>query len=160
MESTKRKNIPGLLLLIDFEKAFDSISHSYIQKCLKYWGFKSSLRQWVNLFYTNITSSILYNGHCSDSFQIGRGVRQGDPLSPYLFILVAECLGAAIKKDEKVKGLVIFGTEYLISQYADDTTLFLDGSEESLLRVLKILEEFGNCSGLKINTSKTEAIWI
>ena len=93
-------------------------------------------------------------------FSLERGVRQGCPLSPYIFILCAEILVNAIRKDKKIKGININGTECNISQYADDTTLFLDGSEKSLQASLDILDCFSKISGLKINNTKTEAMWI
>ena len=112
----------------------------------------------IQTFYNDISSCVLYNGHVSERFTIERGVRQGDPLSPYLFLLVAEMLSAAIKNDSQISGININGTEYLISQYADDTSLLLDGKEETLARVMVILHDFGEVSGLKINKEKTKCI--
>ena len=65
-----------------------------------------------------------------------------------------------IKNDASIKGIFINKTEYKISQYADDTTLTLNGSKESLLAALNVLETFGSMSGLQINTDKTKLIWI
>ena len=115
---------------------------------------------WVRLFYTDSSSCIQNNRWTSDLFVLSRGVRQGSPLSPYLFILCAEMLGSAIRKDEEVRGIMIFGTECKISQYADDTTMILDGSEASFSRTLYLLDTFAVCSGLKVNYEKTEALWI
>ncbi len=158
IENTRKKDIAGMILLIDFEKAFDSVNHSFIQKCLKFWGFKDSLRHWVSTLYTDISSCVSYNGHCSTWFPIQRGVRQGDPLSPYLFIIVTECLSSTLKNDASIKGISIDNTEYLISQYADDTDLFLDEDEKSLERCFEILDDFAICSGLKVNVEKTECV--
>ena len=96
----------------------------------------------------------------SDFFTLKRGCRQGDPISPYLFLLCAEVLGQMIRREDNIKGIKINGTELKISQYADDTQLFLDGTEESLRKTLNILHTFYNMSGLKINVEKTKAIWI
>ena len=93
-------------------------------------------------------------------FTLKRGCRQGDPLSPNLFLLCAEVLGQMIRREDNIKGIKINGTEVKISQYADDTQLFLDGTEESLRKTLNILHTFDNMSGLKINVEKTKAIWI
>jgi len=87
-------------------------------------------------------------------------VRQGCPLSPYLFILCAEVLGNAIRRDEEIRGIKISGTECKLSQYADDTTMILDGSELSFSRTLYLLDIFADISGLKVNYEKTEALWI
>ena len=83
-------------------------------------------------------------------------MRQGCPLSPYLFILCAEVLGNAIRRDEEIRGIKISGTECKLSQYADDTTMILDGSELSFY----LLDIFADISGLKVNYEKTEALWI
>ena len=91
---------------------------------------------------------------------MGRGVRQGCTLSPYIFILCAEILDAAIRKDTEIKGIPVGSTECKLSQFADDTTLILDGSQKSLERSLYIPERFGEISGLKGNCEKTEVLWI
>ena len=65
-------------------------------------------------------------------FSLRRGCRQGDPISPYLFILCAEILGKMVRKNKEIKGISINGKEYKLSQYADDTHLILDGTEKSL----------------------------
>ena len=93
-------------------------------------------------------------------FEIQRGVRQGCPLSPYLFILSVEVLATAIRNNTNVKGISVNNEEIKISQYADDTTLILDGSHESLLSSLKMLDDFSKVSGLRLNDKKTEALWI
>ena len=80
---TDTEQIPGLLLFVDFEKAFDSVEWSFIEKTLKYCNFGPSLIAWIKLFYTDISSCIQNNGWASEFFTLGRGVRQGCPLSPY-----------------------------------------------------------------------------
>ena len=83
---TSKQNIAGLLLLVDFEKAFDSLSWFFLNKVLCAFNFGPSLRKWINVFYTDIESCILQNGHISSSFQVRRGGRQGDPLSLFFFL--------------------------------------------------------------------------
>ena len=157
---TKQQNMPGLLLSIDFKQAFDSISWKFIHKVLDYYNFGPSFKKWIKLFQTNVESCIIQNGFISEYFYLERGCRQGDPISPYIFILCVEILGLMIRNDENVKGIKINGKEYKLSQYADDTQLFLDGSELSLYSAVSILNKFYNMSGLNINLEKTRAVWI
>ena len=154
------KNIPGLLLFIDFEKAFDSLEWPFIHDTLRSYGFGASLIKWVKTLYSHTESCILNNGWASNFFEIQRGVRQGCPLSPYLFILSAEVLATAIRKNTNIKGISVNDVEIKLSQYADDTTLILDGSDESLRSSLATLDDFSKVSGLRLNDKKTEALWI
>ena len=154
------KNIPGLLLFIDFEKAFDSLKWPFIHDTLRSYGFGASLIKWVKTLYSHTESCVLNNGWASNFFEIQRGVRQGCPLSPYLFILSAEVLATAIGKNTNIKGIFVNDVEIKLSQYVDDTTLILDGSDESLRSSLATLEDFSKVSGLRLNDKKTEALWI
>ena len=157
---SKKQNLPGLLLSIDFEKAFDTVSWKFIMKVLDYFNFGNSIKSWVGLFQKGSETCILQNGFMSNFFSLRRGCRQGDPISPYLFILCAEILGKMVRKNKEIKGISINGKEYKLSQYADDTQLILDGTEKSLKAALNLLKQFYIMSGLKINVDKTRALWI
>ena len=124
MNYTEQKHIPGLLMLIDFEKAFDSISWEFILNTLKLFNFGNSILNWIKTFYNDIKTCIIQNGIISEYFYPQRGCRQGDPISPYLFLLCAEILGNLIRNNKNIKGIIIERMEYKISQYADDTSLF------------------------------------
>jgi Reverse transcriptase (RNA-dependent DNA polymerase) len=160
MTYTEQAKAPGMLLLIDFAAAFDSLSWDFLSKVLDFFKFGEDIKSWIKLFYYNILSCITINGHLSEWFTIQRGCRQGDPLSPYLFIICAEILALLIKKNENITGVKVNGQEYLISQYADDTTLLLDGSEKSLKHSMNELKFYANISGLHVNVDKTKAVWI
>ena len=114
---------------------------------------------WFKLFYNNISSCIQNNGWSSEFFSLSRGVRQECPLSPYLYILCAEVLANTVRKDENIRGINIANVECKLSQYADDTTIILDGFELSLSRTLLLLDNYAMSSGFKINYEKTEALW-
>jgi len=89
----------GLLLFLGFEKAFDTVEWSFLQKTLQHYNFGQSAINWIRLFYHNTESCILNNGWSSNFFKLEKGVRQGCPLSLYLFILGAEILAETISKD-------------------------------------------------------------
>ena len=110
--------------------------------------------------YKNTCSCVLNNGNFSEFFKLGRSCRQGDPLSPYLFILTIEPLALEITTNKKIKGIECDKKTIKIGLYADDTFLMLDGSESSLRESVQVLDGFHACSGLKINLDKTQAIWL
>ena len=151
---TKQQNMPYLLLSIYFKQAFDFISWKFIHKVLDYYNFVPSLKK---LFQTNVESYFIQNGFIFECFYLERGGRQGDPISPYIFILCVEILGLMIRNDENVKGIKINGKEYKLSKYADDTQTLLDGSELSLYSALSILNRFYYMSGLNINLEKNKS---
>ena len=88
-------------------------------------GFGPDFIRWVNVFYKDIQSCIINNGLCSPYFNIERGVRQGDPLSPYLFVTAVEILAIAIRSQDDIKGIKLNNLETKLLQFADDTTVVL-----------------------------------
>ena len=99
------------------------------------------------------------NSTISSWFRLEHGCRQEDPISPYIFQVVTELLVHMIRHDRNIKGYKIKGLDITISQYADDTSLFLDGSERSLKHCLDALQKFARYSGLRINQGKTRGFW-
>ena len=87
-------------------------------------------------------------------------VRQGCPLSQYLFILCVEVLAEANRRNKSIKGITIDEQQINISQYADDTTLILEGSRDSFTNPLQVLDLCSKFSGLRLNIKKTELMWI
>ena len=114
----------------------------------------------LQTLYCDIESGVMNNGWMSECFKIERGVRQGCPLSPYLFVLSVEVLASAIRSDQHIKGISVNQKEIKLSQYADDTTLILDGSKDALETSLDVIGKFSKISGLRLNNKKTEALWI
>ena len=156
----EQKNIPGLLMLLDFEKAFDSISWNFLYSVLKLLGFGTNIIKLVQTFNINIKATIMQCGVMSSFINIEKGCHQGDPIAPYLFIICAQILNLMLKYNQSVRGIKVGNTEFRLTQFADDTTIILDGTRSSLVAALNMLEVYGSMSGLKVNTDKTKLIWI
>ena len=102
MELTDEQNIPAVLVLVDFEKAVDSLEWNFIEKSLEYFNFGQNIQHCVKTLYNKANSCVINNGWASKSFSLERGVRQGCPLSPYLFLLAAEILAINIRQKSQV----------------------------------------------------------
>lgn len=148
IDYTKRTDIAGILITIDFEKAFDSLNHKYLLKVLQAFNFGSSFIQWIRTFYSNASSCVINNGFTSNYFSINQGVRQGDPLSPLLFILSLEVLACSIKQNENIQGIKIGKEEVKLTIFADDMSCFLK-NESSYEHLVRSLEDFSVFSGQK-----------
>ena len=105
-------------------------------------------------FYDNTQVTFNQGGNLSSFFKTERGCKHGDPISPYLFILCAEILAIKIRNNEKIKGIKINDKDFVLTQYADDTTVILDGSEDSLNETLYELDEFAKNQVLKSTSQK------
>ena len=160
IDYVEENDIPGFIFSVDFEKAFDSVDWDYLNESLRVFGFGEGLIKWLKVFYNDISSRTVNNGWASPMFTISRGLRQGCPLSPYLYVICAEILAIKLRHTENVEGIVIFDKTFLLSQFADDTQMFLKGTNISLNAALIILEKFEKLSGLKINFEKSECFKI
>ena len=145
-------------MLIDYEKAFDSLSWECIEQTLKIFNFNSHITQWVKTLQNGSYSKISQNEHLSCNLPLIKGCHQGDPVSPYIFAVCGEVLAEANCNNDDIKGIEIFGEEHVISPFADDTTLLLAYSLQNVRTCLKIIEAFKHFSGLKMNPEKTQLI--
>jgi exonuclease III len=154
-----RKDKEGLLLALDFEKAYDSIEWPFLLKSLKAFNFGDNFISWVKVFYNKSSSCIINNGLSTGYFDLKRGVRQGDPLSPYLFLVCVELFAIAVRNDDNIKGIKIGDEESKLAMYADDANALLEDAF-SAKHLLKLADRFGKASGLWLNKEKTEALWL
>ena len=160
MQYLEEQRKSGLILLADFEKAFDTIEWPYLKKLLNAYNFGDNFIRWFFTLYSDSESCVISSGHFSRFFKLGRGCRQGDPLSPYIFILAIEPLAMALKNNRDIKGITLGNREYKIGQYADDTFVLMEGDEQSLKLVMDTFSKFYRCSGLKLNIDKTLLAWL
>ena len=152
---------PVAVLSLDQEKAFDHVDCSFMRETLSAMGFGPSFISWVDLFYHSVHSSVNVNSHLSPFFGLSRGVRQGCPLSPLLYVLVSEVLAVNIRCNPRVTGLRLPDSTDLspILQYADDTSLILT-SDDSILAVFETYALFEKASGTRLNQSKFKGLWL
>ena len=148
---------PCIILLADFEKAFDKINWNFLHACLKRFGFGEIFQKWIFTLYCDIESCITNNGHQSEYFKISRGIRQGCPLSALLFLLPAEIVAVILHSLINIKGIVVNHSCIKLCQLADDMTLFLRDNS-SVNEAIQVFEEFYRYAGLKLNKSKTIGI--
>ena len=161
VDSILRKKESGLLCKLDIEKAYDHISWDFLFQIMEKMGFGRKWISWIKCCISTATFSVLFNGSPTGFFWSSRGLRQGDPLSPYLFVIGMEALSRLLKR--VVEGNFISGCKFegrnggvlIISHllYADDTILFCDAKPEQLMYLRWILMWFEAFSGLRINLS-------
>ena len=149
----KRKR--WLVLTIDFEKCFDRISYSGIFGALKYFNFGPAFTRWCKLFFTKFSIRTQNNGYISDSFFKSRSINQGCPVSPYLFLLCSEIMTHELYNHDKIHGVQVEDVKILISQFADDTALFINFCQDEIDAVLEVFAHIEANLGLKISYEKT-----
>jgi hypothetical protein len=156
-----RKKMDGVLFKIDFEKAYDKVNWDFLQQTMRMKGFDPIWCQWVQRYTEKGSVGIRVNDDIGRYFQTKKGLRQGDPLSPILFNLVADMLAIMIeraKQDGEVSGLIphLVDGGLSILQYADDTIIFMEHDLDKALNMKLVLCLFEQLSGLKINFHKSE----
>ena len=159
IEYTEKHNIPASIVLLDIEKAFDSVKLDFIN-FFKRFNFGDKFIDWIKVIYSERKRYVINNGYLTDRISMQRGIFQGCPISPYLFLFVIEIMALSIRQNENIKGISVKNQEAKISLLADDSVCFLDGSKDSFDHLFDTLHIFGLHSGCKININKSEAIWI
>ncbi|GKV49874.1 hypothetical protein SLEP1_g56597 [Rubroshorea leprosula] len=165
VDEAKKRKKSTFLFKIDFEKAYDKVSWSFLDYMMLRMGFCSTWRKWIRECLETSSVSILVNGSSTRQFSVSRGLRQGDPLSPFLFIIAAEGLNGLVSTAAQkglLQGVEVGSRNLKIShlQYADDTILFGSATEENVWAMKGILRAFELCSGLKINFHKSQLLGI
>lgn len=156
LQLTKDLPSPVAAVSIDAEKAFDQVEWRFLAYALKIYGFGEEFRCMIAVLYLYPRARILANGVTSNEYTLGRGTRQGCPLSPLLFILVLEPLLEKILWDPQIKGIHCGTSQVKLSAYADDVLLYLVDPSVSFPVVLDVMEAYSKLSGYKVNWPKTE----
>ena len=159
IETGRNNKTNHTLLSLDFRKAFDTISIQYLLEAFKIFGFGPNFASWLEILMRDRLTCFKNAGFISSNIKMERGVRQGCPLSPLIFVIGVEILGLCIRQSPNIKGIILGeGMENIkIKQYADDTTLFLSDNED-LRQAMELIEHFTEISGLELNKSKSLAM--
>ena len=150
------------MLLLDFEKAYDRVSWTFLREAMAKMGFHATWISQVMSLNENASASVIVNGEVSKTFRLHRSVRQGCPLAPYLFLLIVDVLGQMLQHPGcGVQGLQLPDNTFITNQmFADDTLLLLDGTRNNLDRALGVINRFGAASGAKLNMHKSVGLWL
>ncbi|GKV33229.1 hypothetical protein SLEP1_g41758 [Rubroshorea leprosula] len=147
VEEVKRRKHQAFIFKADFEKAYDCVDWSFLDWMMNRFGFGVRWRGWIKECLSTARISVLVNGSPTEEFRMGKGLRQGDPLSPFLFLMIAEGLHGLVKKAE-LEGLLhgidvgSKGLNISLLQFADDTLISGKANGENIFTVKTILREF------------------
>ncbi|GLT52165.1 hypothetical protein SLA2020_255190 [Shorea laevis] len=160
IHEAKQSKKPMLVFKADFEKAYDSVNWELLAEMMNKLGFSTKWRAWIKECLSSATVSVMINGSPTKEFTISKGLRQGDPLAPFLFLMVAEALNGLISKATEeglFKGVTVGELELNIThlQFADDSIFFCEASAKNVWMIKCILRSFELLSGLKVNFHKS-----
>ncbi|GLT99814.1 hypothetical protein SLE2022_172280 [Rubroshorea leprosula] len=160
VDEVRKKKQAAFVFKADFQKAYDCVNWSFLDWMLDALGFGEKWRGWIRECLSTARVSVLVNGSPTKEFEMGKGLRQGDPLSPFLFLMVGEALHGLVKKAEEdglLQGITVGRRGLVVSllQFADDTVILGKANKENVLMVKAILRWFELMSGLRINFSKS-----
>ena len=156
----KKRKIPGTLIKLDFQKAYDSVNWNFLKQVMEKLGFGRRWIRWIMDCVSTASMSILLNGSPLKPFKMEKGLRQGDPLSPYLFLLVSETLVNFLRKAEErnlIEAVHIGKAKVNLKhlQFADDILIFVPRNTTCITNYFRILDVFALMSGLSLNYSKS-----
>ena len=161
VEELKRGGRRGLCLKVDYEKVYDSVSWVFLLDIIQRLGFHNRWIMWIKDCLESATVSVLVNNSPTSEFNVTRGLRQGDPLAPFLFIVAAEGLSGLVRQAVKANLLVGIkvGREEVVDsvlQFADDTLFLCEDSYPNVFTIKVILKCYEIASGLNINFHKSK----
>ncbi|XP_028193184.1 uncharacterized protein LOC114378756 [Glycine soja] len=159
IDEAKRSNKSCLIFKVDYEKAYDSVSWNFLMYMMRRMGFSPKWIKWIEGCVKSASISVLVNGSPTIEFIPQRGLRQGDPLAPFLFNIAAEGLNGLMRRAVEYnlyKPFLVSANRVPINilQYADDTIFFGEAAKENVEAIKVILRSFELVSGLRINFSK------
>ena len=158
ISDTHKAHTPACILSIDQAKAFDRVDHSWLHRVVAKCNLGRFYTKWIQILYSNAISQVIVNHSLSEPLQVTRGVRQGDPLSPLLYVLTIEPLLNCIRADKTIPPISLPGNQSRkLIGYADDTNFFIK-EHSSIDKIIKHFKKFSKASGSLINEDKTKAL--
>ena len=156
----RKKKLHGTLIKLDFQKAYDSVNWAFLEVIMEKLGFGRKWISWIMNCVTTASMSIILNGSPLKPFKMEKGLRQGDPFSPYLFILVTEGLVSILQNAQELNLIeaVSIGKAKVnlkLLQFVDDTLIFAHKNSTCITNYFRILDTFALMSGLSLNYSKS-----
>ena len=154
-----KDNTEGALIFLDQEKAFDRVEHNFLFKTMAAFGIGTSFIDWMKMIYSNAYTTIKVNGYLTDPILLTRGLRQGCPLSPSLYVLIIEIFALQLRSNTNIVGFTIGGERIVSAHYADDATIVIK-QNQCFKEVIKEIQDYEEASGAKINHTKTTGLWL
>jgi hypothetical protein len=163
-----KSNIPGVICKLDLEKAYDHVNWAFLSYLLRRCGFPEKWRQWIYFCISSVRFSILVNGSPCGFFKSSRGIRQGDPLSPMLFVIVMEALSRMIDKAIGAGMISGFAVSRNVNDplfifhffFVDNTLIFCEADSDHIAHLRSILIWFEATSGLRVDLGKSELVQV
>ncbi len=165
LDSRLKFDVPRVLCKLNLEKAYDHVNWDFLLYQLHRCGFSEKWNNWISFCLSTVRFSILVYGSSCGFFKSSRGLRQGDPLSPMLFVIVMEALSKMMDRANEwgfLSGFFLDRNSMMISHllFTDDTLIFCYADPSQLIHLKWVLNWFEAISGLRINLGKSELVWL
>ena len=149
----------GALIFLDQEKAFDRVEHDFLFKTMEAFGIGPEFINWLRVIYANASTVIKVNGFYTLPILLTRGLRQGCPLSPSLYVLIIEIFALGLRRNPDIVGFLVGGERIVSTHYADDATIVIT-QNRCFKEVIKEIADYELASGAKVNYQKTKGLWL
>ena len=159
IELANQEDMEAAFIFLDQEKAFDRVDHDFLYKTMETFGIGENFINWVKQINKTAVTRIKVNGFLTEPIPLLRGVRQGDHLSFYLYLLNIELLALKLRANENIVGFVVGGEKIISMHYADDATITIT-QNRCFKEVIKDISIFESATGAKVNYGKTKGLWV
>lgn len=159
IDLVNKDDIDGALIFLDQEKAFDRVEHDFLFKTMHAFGIGDVFIDWLKVLYGNASTKIKVNGFFTNPILLRRGLRQGCPLSPSLYVLIIEIFALCLRTNLNIVGFLVGGERIVSAHYADDATIVIT-QNRCFKEVIKEIADYELASGAKVNYKKTKGLWL